>query len=159
MATVIRHGAGSHHLRADRVYRTGVLAPMVGFQPQTDVQAIAQAFTQGPPLGTVIASDGLGGFRGPVSGAFTRAGAAIKAWFARARASRAIASAVAAAANMPASATPSIPVAPESAAANQVAPQMQSQMQMLLALGPTGNVMQAADTFAMRRYLTYYKAG
>ena len=47
---VARHGAGSHYVRPDRIYRTGVIQPMVGFVPQRDVMAIARAFTQGPYL-------------------------------------------------------------------------------------------------------------
>jgi hypothetical protein len=46
MQSVEKHGAGSHVLRPDRVYATGVLAPMVGFMPGQDVQAVAADFTE-----------------------------------------------------------------------------------------------------------------
>ena len=45
---ITRHGAGSHYVRPDRVYRTGVLQSMYGYSPQQDVMAVAQAFTTGP---------------------------------------------------------------------------------------------------------------
>lgn len=159
MSTLIRHGGNAHYLRADRVYRTGVLSPMVGFQPQADVQAIAQEFTQGPPLGTMLG--GLG------DNVFTRLGLRIKAWFAQKRANAMIAQANAAAASQAANGNPvpSIPVAPASANAAQVAPQIATQMQMLHQFGPQGHgiqrhaIAQAADVAAERRYFTYYRAG
>ena len=61
-----RHGGGSHFLRPDRVYRTGVLAPMTGFRPGPDVQAIAADFTQGPQSGTVLSGAYYAG--GPFAG-------------------------------------------------------------------------------------------
>lgn len=38
-------------LRPDRVYRTGVLSPMVGFRPGEAVMTTSQRFTQGPYSG------------------------------------------------------------------------------------------------------------
>jgi hypothetical protein len=43
-----RHGEAAHYVRPDRVYRTGVVVATSGFQPNQDVQAIAQAFTDRP---------------------------------------------------------------------------------------------------------------
>jgi hypothetical protein len=43
--------ASSRPMRPDRVYRTGVLSPMVGYQPGMAVQAVADAFTTGPQAG------------------------------------------------------------------------------------------------------------
>lgn len=76
---IARHGGDSHYVRPDRVYRTGVLSPIVGFQPQADVMAVAREFTQGPyafqqgSAGTMVASGVagprvtlLGGLGGPV---------------------------------------------------------------------------------------------
>lgn len=47
---IARHGDASHYVRPDRVYRTGVLESIVGYQPQQDVMDVAAAFTQGPML-------------------------------------------------------------------------------------------------------------
>ena len=44
----MRHGADSHYLRPDAVYRTSVIQPLIGFSPQQDVMAVAGEFTQGP---------------------------------------------------------------------------------------------------------------
>lgn len=38
-------------LRPDRVYKTGVLSPMVGFRPGEAIMTTAQRFTQGPYTG------------------------------------------------------------------------------------------------------------
>jgi len=48
MQTVERHGGGSHFVRPDRVYRTGVLSSTMGYQPGADVQSVAASFTQYP---------------------------------------------------------------------------------------------------------------
>jgi hypothetical protein len=66
---IARHGGSSHYVRPDVTYRTGVIPSIVGFQPQQDVMAVAQMFTQGPyafqqgSAGTMIAS-GVSGLRG-----------------------------------------------------------------------------------------------
>ncbi len=44
-------GGLGHTLRPDRVYRTGVLAPMAGFRPGEAVMATTDAFTSGPYSG------------------------------------------------------------------------------------------------------------
>ena len=54
-----QHGDSSHIMRPDRVYRTSVLSPMVGYRPGYDVQRVAQEFTLGPQSGM-----SLGGLRG-----------------------------------------------------------------------------------------------
>jgi hypothetical protein len=48
MQTITRHGGGSHFVRPDRVYRTGVLTSTMGYEPHQDVEAVAAAFTQYP---------------------------------------------------------------------------------------------------------------
>lgn len=49
-----RHGGEFHVVRPDRVYATSVLSPIVGYNPGTDVMAVAQAFTsRGYDVGTV----------------------------------------------------------------------------------------------------------
>lgn len=64
-------GLGNHVLRPDRVYKTGVLSPMVGFRPGEAVMATSQAFTQGPYTGMQ-----LSGLRDS-GGAFGK----LKAWW------------------------------------------------------------------------------
>lgn len=148
MATVIRHGAGSHYMRPDGVMRSSILQPMMGYQPDADVQAVAMAFTQGPQLATIM-NGGLSGFRGP--SLFQR----IKARLSMRRANQFMFRGLgdpSTAVNMP--------------QANQIAPQMQSQMialQQLMQFNNTaairGVVAVAADTLAHRRPFEYYYAG
>jgi len=64
MQTITRHGGGSHFVRPDRVYRTGVLTSTMGYDPTSDVQDIASAFTQYPIDMQVPASTGVSGLRG-----------------------------------------------------------------------------------------------
>jgi hypothetical protein len=58
MADFVRHGGAGHFMRPDRVIRTSVLSPMVGYDPHADVQAVAMEFTQGPQRGMML--QGLG---------------------------------------------------------------------------------------------------
>lgn len=75
-----QHSDAAHYIRPDRVYQTGVLAPMTGFRPGQAVMATANAFTSGPYTGMQ-----LSGLRG--------VGARLSAWWqnvkARAQAGRA----------------------------------------------------------------------
>jgi len=64
-----QHTDAMHYLRPDRVYATGVLAPMTGFRPGEAVMATADAFTRGPYTGMQ-----LSGLRG---GLFSR----LAAWW------------------------------------------------------------------------------
>lgn len=61
MAEFIRHGDAMHFMRPDRVYRTSVLSPMMGYDPHRDMQAVAMVFTQGPARGMQ-----LQGMPGPI---------------------------------------------------------------------------------------------
>lgn len=79
---MFRHGDGAHFMRPDRVYRTSVLSPMVGYQPQADVQHVAMMFTQGPERGMML--DGLGAWPGPIE----RLLAHIQAWIAKRKAKK-----------------------------------------------------------------------
>ena len=49
--SVPQHGQASHYMRPDRVYRTSVLSPMVGYDPGQAVEAVANEFTTGPASG------------------------------------------------------------------------------------------------------------
>jgi hypothetical protein len=75
---IARHGGESHFVRPDRVYKTGVLTPIGGFQPQADVMAVAQSFTLGP---AGFMQGGLNGvqFLGPMSW-FQRAKLKFQMW-------------------------------------------------------------------------------
>ncbi len=48
MQTITRHGGGSHFVRPDRVYRTGVLTSTMGYDPGADVQDVMASFTAYP---------------------------------------------------------------------------------------------------------------
>lgn len=61
MQTITRHGGGAHYVRPDRVYRTGVLTSIVGYQPNEDVEAVAASFTQYP---INLQASGMNGLRG-----------------------------------------------------------------------------------------------
>lgn len=65
MQTITRHGGSSHYVRPDRVYRTGVLTSIVGYQPNQDVEAVAASFTQYPIDLQPAGMNGLRGFGGP----------------------------------------------------------------------------------------------
>jgi hypothetical protein len=75
MQVVERHGGSNHYVRPDGVYRTSVLQPIQGYQPNQDVQAVAASFTERPMS---IPLSGLGGFLGaaPTVGLLQRA----KSW-------------------------------------------------------------------------------
>lgn len=153
MAIIMRHGGESHVVRPDRVYRTGVLTSMVGYQPQADVQAVAQYMTQGPPLGTMLS--GLGAI-GPLK----RLGLRIKAALSRKQAGNFMA----ASGYSGLQGFGSGPPGPAPMAAMQVAPQFASQMTFLSAImsrtdNAQGAVADASIEAAMRRNNTFYRAG
>jgi hypothetical protein len=60
MQLVERHGGGSHYVRPDRVYRTGVLTSTMGYDPGADVQSVAASFTQYPMDLSTSGLQGLG---------------------------------------------------------------------------------------------------
>jgi hypothetical protein len=61
MQTITRHGGGSHYVRPDRVYRTGVLTSTMNYDPNQDVEDVAAAFTQYPIDMSVPPSVGMSG--------------------------------------------------------------------------------------------------
>lgn len=142
MTTIIRHGGEAHAVRPDRVYRTSVLSPIVGYQPGADVQAVAQAFTQGPPRAGSLA--GLG------AGPFARLGMRIKAALAERRARKFMMAGLGAA-----------PMGPAITEARVIAPQLAHQIQMLAQVGPHAGAApaRAAQAMAFRRFNTYHRAG
>lgn len=149
---ITRHGGGSHYVRPDRVMRTGVLTSIFGYQPDADVQAVAQQFAYGPPSGTIYASGGttsvsLSGLHGP--GPLARLGLRIKAAWNERKARKFMASGMGA------------PLAPAFTEGQMIAPQMATQMQMLARLAPTdgGGPMSAAYAAATRRLNSFYRAG
>lgn len=48
MQTVTRHGGGSHYVRPDRIYRTGVIQSAMGYDPNADVDDVVASFTAYP---------------------------------------------------------------------------------------------------------------
>ena len=166
MTTMLRHGGEMHTVRPDRVYRTSVLTPIVGYQPQVDVQAVARAFTQGPPLGTQ-----LQGLRGNGVGRVRCWWEGVKSKLGFKNAHPCVALAQDAAGNTVAvdhngnAAIVSTSPGPASFEASMVAPQMQSQMAMLSRLtagsnaaivGPLASGMWSLQN---RRPFSYYYAG
>lgn len=151
MATVFRHGGEAHVVRPDRVMRTSVLSPIVGYQPNADVMAVAQAFTQGPPSGTML--QGLGALNfGPIK----RLGLRIKAWFASAKAGRF----TAVTDNQMGSSTPAPPGSAPVFTAQTVAPQAAQEMAMVNKIINRADAGQyGAFIVAKHRYNTYYRAG
>jgi hypothetical protein len=91
MQTITRHGGGSHYVRPDRVYRTGVITSTMGYDPNSDVQDVAAAMTAYPmdlPTPASMSFGGLGGFGafGASMGFLQRAKLRFEAWKARKRA-------------------------------------------------------------------------
>lgn len=64
MQTTTRHGGGSHFVRPDRVYRTGVIASTMGYDPSYDVQQVAASFTQYPMDLAMPSGGAMAGLRG-----------------------------------------------------------------------------------------------
>lgn len=90
MQTITRHGGGSHYVRPDRVYRTGVLTSTMGYDPNSDVQDVAASFTAYPmdlPTPASMSFGGLGGF-GAKMGLLQRTKLRFDAWRARKQAQR-----------------------------------------------------------------------
>ncbi len=144
MTTVIRHGGESHFVRPDRVYRTGVLTPIVGFQPQADVMSVAQAFTQGPPSGMQLG--------------YTLSFGPLKTWWLNLKAK--IAARKAAAFQQVAGFGDS---GAAQSMAQQVAPDVAGRVYGLMHImngrGAPATVQQAAQIAAQRRWGSYYWAG
>lgn len=128
MTMIARHGGDSHYVRPDFTYRTSVLQPIVGYQPQADVMAVAANFTLGPAGAMTITDDGLSGLTG--SGKFAMWWATMKAKLA-AKLSGAL----------PVLSTPApapMPTDPASMAAQQVAPDMAGRLAAAIAIGSSG---------------------
>lgn len=73
-----RHGGSLHYVRPDRIVRTGVLQPIVGYQPQNDVMMVTSEFTSGPSSGMQLAGFGAPIGQGPIATWFKMLGARIK---------------------------------------------------------------------------------
>jgi len=152
MTTIVRHGGGSHYMRPDRVYRTSVLQPMVGYRPDVDVQAVAQEFATGPVYGMYADAPGMSGLGQP--NIFQRMKLRIQGALASRRAQQFM---FAGFGQSP---------GPAYITGQQVAPQMQAQMVMLSHLtreqNPAsmyGAVAEGAAALRNRRPYTYYYAG
>lgn len=151
---ITRHGGDSHYVRPDGVYRTSVLQSIFGYQPGVDVQSVAQAFTQGPPMATMITDDGgttvADGGTAPLSGLFgpgpiARLGLRIKAAWAARKANKFMFNGLGS------------PLGPATYEAKEVAPQIAAQMQLLNSFNPgtaPGPAAMAASSrgFYLRHY-------
>ena len=86
MQTVTRHGGGSHFVRPDRVYRTGVLSSTMGYDPTADVESVAASFTQYPAdlslpdASTDLSLPDASGLSGLSGGVFGRMKTKFKRW-------------------------------------------------------------------------------
>lgn len=155
MTTILRHGGEAHVVRPDRVYRTGVLTSIVGYQPQADVQAVAAAFTLGPPSGMQLSGLGASG------GRLSQWWASLKARIAAKKAEKFMASAA------PVSGPPiaQAPGPTASAAAGVLSPEMAGRAKAVFMLvGNPGmrrdyTIREAADVMAARRAASLYWAG
>jgi hypothetical protein len=63
MQTITRHGGGSHYVRPDRIYRTGVIQSAMGYDPGQDVQDVAASFVA-YPMDLQAPANGDGGMSG-----------------------------------------------------------------------------------------------
>jgi hypothetical protein len=158
MTTVVRHGGEAHNMRPDRVMRTSVIAPFVGYNPGVDVMNVAASFTM-PPAG--LAGYGFGDGLGP----FQKLRLRMKSWWNQKRAQAFMNThGVSGFHGYGGLGTPSPGPAPTMI--STVAPQMQSQMAMLFALTQSndprsmqGAVADGAWALSMRRPYAYYYAG
>lgn len=147
---ITRHGGESHYVRPDGVYRTSVLQSIYGYQPGADVQSVAQIFTQGPPMATMITDDGgttvADGGTAPMAGLFgvgpiRGLGLKIKAaWNAR-KARKFMFQGLGDA-----------PMGPATYEAKEVAPQIATQMQLLASFNPSPAPGPAAHAAASRGF-------
>ncbi len=140
--------------------RTSVLSPIYGYQPDDDVQSVVQAFTQGPPWGTQL--QGLGA--GPVSMWWARTKARVKQALSSNRAQAFMSAGMHGAFVQDGhdGRHGQIPYGggPEPQMAAQVAPQLATQMNMLMRLTPqAGTLMRSAGhEIARQRINSYYAA-
>ncbi len=162
-----RHGESVHFVRPDRVVRTGVLTPIVGYQPQRDVISVTQEFATGPASGMQL--HGLGnmmllglGAPGPVmrfwlrlKAAIAERRAAVRATISQRKAERMMLTDAAH------GSIPGAPMAPIVAQAPMTVPPMPSipaQQQFAYMLAYRGIPMRA-EVYPQRRWNTYFYAG
>lgn len=145
-----------HFVRPDRVIRTGVLTPIVGYQPQADVIAVTQEFATGPASGMQLQGlagmfAGLGAMPGPIARFWLR----LKAALAQKKAERMMLTDAAH------GSIPGAPMAPMVSNAPMVVPPLpqipfQYQMAQMMAYR---QVPMRGEVWPQRRWNTYYYAG
>lgn len=162
MTTTLRHGGESHVVRPDGVMRSSIIRPIYGYQPDADVQSVVQAFTLGPPYGTIMTDGSMSGLRG----AFGAPGPLQSLWLKiktawNAKKAHKLMTAAGVHGLRGLYGQPAYGAGPEAGAALQVAPQLAAQMKMLMYLTPGAGVVvnDAAHTLARRRLNTYYYGG
>lgn len=158
-----RHGGTLHFVRPDRIVRTGVLSPIVGYQPQQDVLAVTQEFTSGPASGMQLAGLGSMHLLGPswldrVTASFRNFGQRVKAAVHARKAQRLMLTA-------PQNATAAIaasvaaPAGPAIMHGHGISPQLQSMSDMTRFLAMRGVLPMRGEMIPQRRWNTYYFAG
>lgn len=145
---------GIHYVRPDRIVRTGVLQPIVGYQPQTAVMSVTQEFTSGPASGMQLAGLGFAPIgQGPIATWFKTLGARIKMAL-NVRGANAI---MLTDGNGPATSAV-VAVTGVAPMTQVIAPQQHAMAQMASFLS-LRNVPNRGGLFTSRRWNTYYDAG
>ena len=157
-----RHGGSVHLVRPDRVVRTGVLSPIVGYQPQHDVMSVTSEFTSGPASGMQLAGFGLGAMPGPIQRFWLR----LKAAIAEKKAAKMMltggGSNVAHSngrGSLVVGTIPGAPGAPMMMRAQGVAPQISAMHQMADFLAMRGSLPMRGEIYPQRRWFSYYYSG
>lgn len=148
---------GTHIVRPDRIVRTGVLQPIVGYQPQNAVMMVTSEFTSGPASGMQLA--GLRGLgfapigQGPIATWFKTLGARIKMSINAARAGQMMLTDGSGAATS--AVITQVGVDPRT----QIMSPQQSAMAQMANFMTYRDVPQRGNLFPQRRWNTYYYAG
>jgi len=145
---------GVHFVRPDRIVRTGVLQPIVGYQPQSAVMSVTQEFTSGPATGMQLSGLGLAPIgQGPIATWFKTIGARIKMAL-NVRGANAI---MLTDGNGPA--TSAVIAVTGVAPMTQVLAPQQHAMAQMAQFMTYRDVPQRGGLFTGRRWNTYYNAG
>jgi hypothetical protein len=156
----MRHGESIHFVRPDRIVRTGVLSPIVGYQPQNDVMMVTQEFVSGPSSGMQLSGYGFGASHsGGVFGAFRRFGLRVKAMVAARKAQKMMLT------NASQQASPAHvilaagPTGPGLHIGHEFQAQTRAMGEMARFLAMRGVAPMTGDTLAQRRWNTYFYSG
>jgi hypothetical protein len=145
-----RHGGANHFVRPDRIVRTGVISPIVGYQPQRDVIAVTNEFASGPASGMQLAGYLGASSPGPVKRFMLR----LQALIAQKKAERLMLTDAAS------GSIPGAPMAPRFVTSTHagLAPQIGAMAEMARMLAYR-NVPTAATIWPQRRWNSYFYSG